>query len=368
MKNNFSKRSIIPLISAYAVPILFVTLSAVAVPLSGFSIGYLVQEIIIRMARNSFLVFALIIPILAGMGLNFGMVLGAMAGQIGIILIIDWDIVGINGVFLAMIISIPLSILLGFLCGKVLNMAKGREMITGLFLGFFVDGLYQLFVLYFMGSIIPVNNKSLVLSRGYGIRNAIDLQGIRKSLDNFFVMDIFGLNIPCGAFFMIILLCVFIILFKKTKLGLDMKAVGQDMSVSDSSGISVNRTRIISIIISTVLAGFGQIIFLQNIGTLNTYSSHTQAGQFAAASILIGGATVARANIKNVLAGVLLFHLLFIVSPKAGQNLLGDAMIGEYFRQFISYGIIAVALILHSWKRLQENKRQRRLHMEKNAK
>ena len=56
---------------------------------------------LIRIGRNSFLILSLLIPIMAGMGLNFGMVLGAMAGQIGLILVLDWAIVGIPGVALS---------------------------------------------------------------------------------------------------------------------------------------------------------------------------------------------------------------------------------------------------------------------------
>ena len=40
----------------------------------------------------------------------------------------------------------------------------------------------------------------------------------------------------------------------------------------------------------------------------------------------------------------MLFHLLFIVVSGAGRTVFGDAAIGEYFRVFISYGVIAVAL------------------------
>ena len=76
-----------------SVPIIFILLSAVAIPLSGFSAAYLIQEMFTRLARNSFLVLSLLIPIMAGMGLNFGMVLGAMAGQIGMILVTDWSVV-----------------------------------------------------------------------------------------------------------------------------------------------------------------------------------------------------------------------------------------------------------------------------------
>ena len=84
------KRDLKNLLADYAVPIVFIGLSAIAIPLSGFSATYLIQEMFTRLARNSFLVLSLLIPILAGMGLNFGMVLGAMAGQIGLIFVTDW--------------------------------------------------------------------------------------------------------------------------------------------------------------------------------------------------------------------------------------------------------------------------------------
>ena len=163
-----------------------------------------------------------------------------------------------------------------------------------------------------------------------------------------------------ATFILIGVFCLFIIWFRRTKLGQDMRAIGQDMAVADSAGIPVERTRIIAIVISTVLACFGQIIFLQNIGTMNTYNSHDQAGMFAIAAILIGGASVSRATIANVFVGVVLFHLMFVVSPMAGKELIGQAQLGEYFRVFVSYGIIALALVLHAWKRQRDKIEARR--------
>ena len=349
-----------------AVPIVFIAISAVAIPLSGFSASYLIQELLIRIGRNSFLILSLLIPIMAGMGLNFGMVLGAMAGQIGLILISDWAIVGIPGMALAMLVGTPIAILLGILCGNVLNRAKGQEMVTSYILGFFINGLYQLFVLYFMGWVIPIGNPTLVLSRGYGIRNAVSLLGIRGVLDNLipfsFQLPFFSgtVKVPVATLLLIAAFCLFIVWFRRTKLGQDMRAIGQDMAVADSAGIAVNRTRVIAIVISTVLACYGQIIFLQNMGTLNTYNSHDQAGMFSIAALLIGGASVSRASIANVFVGVVLFHLMFIVAPMAGKNLMGQAQIGEYFRVFVSYGIIAIALVLHAWKRNRDRAEARR--------
>ncbi|MDR1579339.1 MAG: ABC transporter permease [Synergistaceae bacterium] len=364
-----------------SVPIIFILLSAAAIPLSGFSAAYLIQEMLTRLARNSFLVLSLLIPIMAGMGLNFGMVLGAMAGQIGLILVTDWSIVGIPGLVLASLISMPIAALLGYVCGNVLNRAKGREMVTSYILGFFVNGIYQFVVLYVIGIKgmlkipftnmeirIPVTNPQLVLSRGYGVRNAINLTGLRHALDNALQYDFrggtaavpFSINVPISTYIVIAAFCLFILWFRRTKLGQDMRAVGQDMAIAGSSGIAVERTRVIAIVISTMLAAFGQIIFLQNIGTMNTYNSHEQTGMFSIAAILIGGATVSKASIANVFVGVTLFHLMFVVSPMAGKELIGQAQLGEYFRVFVSYGIIAVALVLHAWKRYQARERERR--------
>nr|WP_026294870.1 ABC transporter permease [Sediminispirochaeta bajacaliforniensis] len=347
------------LISEYPVPTLFIIISILAIPASGFSAGYLIQELITRLVRNSFLVLSLIIPIMAGMGLNFGMTLGAMAGQIALIFVTDWNIIGLNGLFLAMILSIPMSLIFGYATGQILNKAKGREMVTSFILAFFANGIYQLIVLYGMGSVIKIGSNALVLSRGYGIRNAVNLINVRQVMDNLIPLKIFGINVPLATFMFITLLCLFILWFKKTKLGQDMRAIGQDMAVADAAGIAVEKTRITAIIISTVLAGIGQVIYLQNIGTMNTYNSHEQIGMFSIAAILIGGATVSKAKIGNVFLGVILFHLMFIVSPMAGKNLIGSAMLGEYFRVFISYGVISIALVLHAWKRLKEQERAR---------
>jgi len=333
------------------VPIMFVLICMFCIPLSGFSASYLLNEVVTRMGRNIFLILSLLIPIMAGMGLNFGMTLGAMAGQIALIFVADWQIWGIPGVILAMILSIPFSIALGLLCGKLLNMAKGREMITSYIISFFINGVYQLIVLYMMGSVIPIKHFSIKLPRGYGIRNTVSLLNMRQCLDNALAVTIGGVKIPVLTFIIIALLCLFVVWFRKTKLGQDMRAVGQDMEVARAAGINVERTRIISIVMSTVMAGFGMIIYLQNMGNLSTYSSHSQIGMFCIAALLVGGASVDKASIGNVFLGVILFHTMFIVAPSAGAKITGDSMIGEYFRVFISYGVITIALVMYEAKK-----------------
>ena len=334
-----------------SVPILFILICAVLIPVSGLPVNYIINEAVTRLGRNSFLILSLLIPIMAGMGLNFGMTLGAMAGEIGLILVADWQIWGIPGLILAAIISIPISVLLGLMCGKILNRAKGREMITSYFIAFFMGGVYQLVVLYMMGPIIPIAHNSLKLPRGYGIRNTVSLLPMRQSIDNALAVYVGGVKIPVLTLIIIALACLFILWFRRTKLGQDMRAVGQDMEVARDAGINVERTRIISIIMSTVFAGFGMIIYLQNMGNFPTYTAHTNVGMFCIAALLVGGASVEKASIGNVFLGVILFHTMFVVAPFAGTKITGDSMIGEYFRVFISYAVITVALVMYEAKK-----------------
>ena len=348
MKQTFKLRTFL---ADNTVVIIFVVITLAATPISGLSLPSIVQEILTRIGRNCFLVFSLLLPIMAGMGINFGMVLGAMAGQIGLIFAVDWNIVGVPGLIFASLIAVPIAAGLGWIAGQILNRARGREMVTGYILGFFMDGFYQFVVLYLMGVIIPVHSLNITLSRGYGIRNTLTLDSVRQSLDRLIPLRIGTLNIPVANYLVIGALCLFIIWFRKTKLGQDMRAVGQDQQVAHAAGIPVDRTRIIAIVISTVLASLGQLIFLQNMGNVATYNAHKQTGFFAAAAILVGGASVSKATIPNVFIGTVLLHLMYIVVPRAGPTLFGNAMIGEYFRDAFSYAVIALALALHAWRK-----------------
>lgn len=340
------------------VPIIFLVICIVGSFFTGLPFSFLFDEMVIRLARNLILVISLILPVITGLGLNFAITLGAIAGQIALIIITNFTIGGFQGFALSILISTPFAILFGFLVGKVLNKAKGKEMITSMVLGFFANGIYQLVFLLLAGTIIPIRNKDLLLTSGVGIKNTIDLANIKYALDYLIPFDKveIGLFQTLGKYpitTLLVSLFMFLLLnyFLKTKLGQDMRAVGHDIEIARVSGINVERTRIISVIISTVLAAWGQIIFLQNIGTMQTYASHEQVGLFAVASLLVGGATIEKASWKEALIGTFLFHFLFVISPLAGQNLLGNAQIGEYFRAFVAYGVIGLALVLHAWEK-----------------
>ena len=408
------KFNLAEVLRANAVTIMFVILCIVGLAFSGQTVSYVMYELFSRLSRNAFIVLALILPIVAGMGINFAITIGAMAAQISALWVIEWGISGLPGFLTAMLMTVPIAGFFGYLIGNLLNKMKGQEMIGGLILGYFANGLYQLLFLFIFGNLIPLKAPGLVIKGSTGVANTIDLstdRGFKYALDGLvrvdfgtglyifcalfvvyalvqlvlkrsstkqslttvavcagvclvyqipFVAQMFSMvTVPVVTFLVVVLLCLFNNALMKTRLGQQFRAVGQSRTVANVSGINVDRVRIIAIMISTVLAGWGQLIFVQNMGSFQTYGAHEQVGLYAGAAILVGGASIRKATNGQALLGCILFHLLFIVAPSAGKNLFGDAAIGEYFRVFISYGVIALALVMHAWSGVQAKKEKK---------
>ena len=384
----------------------------------GIDINFFLTDLSERFFRNAFLVLSLIIPVIAGLGLNFGRVIGAMSGQIAIAIVRYFELGGFGGLMLCFLIALPISAFLGFLTGLLYNKTRGQEMIASLIVGYFANGWYQFLFLFVVGGIIKVPaNHPMIKPDGIGIRMSIDLVDVKKgglkdSLNSILeipfmwavlivalaILAIIGIKymldmknnrkiskmqkimkfvnmglciimilisifaivtnsklmfikkVPVITALFIIALCLFTELIMKTKLGQDFKSVGQNQHIAEVSGINVDRTRIIAVIISTVLAAWGMIIYIQDMGTLNTYNAHTNIGLFSVASILVGGASTSKASIKNAVIGVILFNSMFIMSPEIGASVFGSPLLGEYFRTFMVYGVIGVALGLYVWK------------------
>ncbi len=405
-------------LKTYAVTYLFIALSIFFIIVSGLDLNYVASQLLLRLNRNAFIVLALIIPIIAGMGINFAITIGAIAAQISLLLTISWGVTGAPGILLAAAITLPLASLFGFLIGKLLNRMKGQETIGSLILGYFANGAYQLLFLFIFGNFIPLSDKVTIVG-ATGVQNTLNLTGsvgLYKALDGILqvpfttvvyvlaaaavllaviqyvrkalslkkaaifagaavvlvallqipaISDIFSgaggrqlIRVPVVTWILIGGLCIFNLLIMRTRLGQKFRAVGQSQTVANAAGINVDRTRVIAIMLSTVLAGWGQIVFMQSdgIGTFQTYAAHEQVGLYAGAAILVGGASIDRATNLQALVGTFLFHSLFITAQSAASNLFGDSAVGEYFRAFLSYGVIALALVIYAWRGAKKNK------------
>ncbi|MBF0102082.1 MAG: ABC transporter permease [Desulfobacterales bacterium] len=328
-------------------PFFFAVLSIVAFYYSGLNLQFVANEVIIRVVRNSLLVLALVIPVIAGMGLNFSIIIGAMCAQAGWIIMLDLKVPGIYGISGAVFSGVIISIICGYAIGTYLNRVKGREMIATIIIGILGAGIYEFIFLVGYGSFIRSHNSEMLLSRGVGIRDMVDLAPYRNIIDKLWLMDIHGIEFPLFMLFIAGIAAVVLKFMLSTRLGQQFRAVGIDRMSAELAGINTDNTRIKAIIISTVFACLGQIIFLQNIGMVNVYTAHMNSDIFSCAAILAGGATIREAKIRHVFIGIFLFHSLYIVTPQAGQNMFANAALGEYFRSFIAYGSIAMAILLN---------------------
>ena len=105
------KTDIRTLLRNNAVTIMFIIMCAVCFTFSGQSINYVIFELMSRLSRNAFIVLALIIPIVAGMGINFAITIGAMASQIAMLWVLEWQVPGIGGFLLALALGLALAAL-----------------------------------------------------------------------------------------------------------------------------------------------------------------------------------------------------------------------------------------------------------------
>ena len=115
------RKNVQTLLRDNAVTVMFVVLCVVSFFFSGQSLGYVAYELLGRLSRNAFIVLALIIPIIAGMGINFAITIGAMAAQIAALWVTEWQIPGLGGFAVAALVTIPIAALFGFLVSKLLN-------------------------------------------------------------------------------------------------------------------------------------------------------------------------------------------------------------------------------------------------------
>lgn len=332
---------------SYYVTFFFLILSAIAIALANVSSDFILGELYSRFVRNGIFILSLIIPIMAGMGINFSITIGAIAAQIAMIIVIDMGLSPVSGFIVAIFLSIIFSIIFGSIIGSILNKAKGKEMIASMVIGFLGTSLFQLVFMVGYGTVIKPFNEDTLLNRGIGIKSMLDasmFKEIYKGILTIKVGDVYGSLVPI---FIVLIMGLLVYLITKSKLGHHIKAVGTDLELSEKLGIDVNKTRKIAIIISTILASLSQLMFVQNLGILNVYTGHLNIDVFSAAALLVGGATLRNANIRNAFIGLFLFHTLFIVSPLAGQSLFQNAALGEYFRSFLAYGTIVFALVMN---------------------
>jgi simple sugar transport system permease protein len=163
-------------------------------------------------------------------------------------------------------------------------------------------------------------------------------------LDEFLAFEVLGVTVPTGLLLFLLVCCLLMWLFSRSRTGIAMSAVGSNPRFAEASGISVNKMRTIGTVLSTMIAAVGIVIYSQAFGYAQLYTAPRQLGFIAASAILIGGATVRKAKVSHVIFGVFLFEGVLVLGQQIANAAVAGGGLSEVMRIMISNGIILYAL------------------------
>ncbi len=343
-QENTLKGRFLSLVETFGLPRLIITgfliLLLVVAPFVGADLPTQISNIIARFSWNGILVLAMVPMVHSGCGLNFGLPLGIISGLLGATMSIELGFTGPISFVMAALLATPFALVFGSVYGWLLNKIKGGEMMIATYVGFSSVSLMCM-----MWLLLPYHSPNMVWGMaGKGLRTTISLEGYyTQALANILQINIGNLTIPTGSLLFFAVLAFAMWAFLHTKTGTAMTAVGSNPDFARSAGINVDRIRLISVVMSTWLAAIGILVYEQGFGFIQLYMAPFYMALPAVSAILIGGATVNKATITNVIVGTILFQGIVTMTPTVMNNMIHLDM-SEVIRIIVSNGMILYAL------------------------
>ncbi len=318
----------------------FLVVLFIMAPFVGADLPTQITNLLNRFSWNAVLVLAMVPMIHSGCGLNFGLPFGIIAGLLGGTISIELGFTGVQSFIMAILFATPFAIIFGYLYGVLLNHIKGGEMMVATYVGFSAVSFMCM-----MWLLLPYHSPTMVWGyEGKGLRTTISLEGFYdKVLSSFLEIKIGNLAIPTGAILFFAVLSFIMWSFLRTKTGTAMTAVGSNPVFAKASGVNIDRIRTLSVIMSTWLAAIGILVYEQGFGFIQLYMAPFNMALPAVSAILIGGASVNKASIANVIIGTLLFQGIVTMTPTVMNSMIHMDM-SEVIRIIVSNGMILYAL------------------------
>jgi simple sugar transport system permease protein len=198
-----------------------------------------------------------------------------------------------------------------------------------------------------MWFMLPFNNEFMRLPMGQGLRQDIQLANVnaRNILNNVLDFQIGGVYVPTGMLLAFFLACFLVWLFFRSKRGIAITAGGINPMFANAAGLNVNRNRIYAGMLSMVLGAVGTVVYAQHFGFIQLYQFPMMFAFTCVASVMIGGATVRKASIANVIIGCFIFNGLSANMPPVANALFPGTDLPEALRSIVQNGVILYALM-----------------------
>lgn len=321
------------------ISLFFIVLCVVA-GLNQINIPSMISNILKRTGMYGILALAMLPGIQSGISLNLGIPIGIIAGLLSTMTALEMNLAGWPAFLFAIAGGTLIAIPSGWLYGKLLNRLKGNEMTVSFYVG---SSYVSLMSIAWM--ILPFNNPKLTWALGRGLRVMHNMKdSFGGLLDNILKFELFGVTVPTGLLLFFLMMCLIMYLYERTKSGIAMIAGGSNPAFARASGIDEDKTRVRGTILSSVLAAIGIIVYAQSFGFMQLYGGPQQMGFVAASAILIGGASVSKGKVSNVIIGTLLFQGIIALGIQVANAVIAEGGLAEVSRILISNGIILYAL------------------------
>lgn len=320
---------------------LFLLALFIAAPIFGVRLDTSISDVIVRFGMSAILVLSMVPMIQSGCGLNFGIPVGLIAGMLGAVVSLEFNLHGLPGIGVAILVGLIVAAVFGFFYGLLLNRVKGDEMIIATYVGFsFV------FFMNMMWLILPFKNPASVQGfKGEGLRVTISVEEYWfRGISNILKIDISKyLSIPTGMLLAFALMAFLVWAFFRTKTGTAITAVGSNPDFARASGVNIDKMRIISVMLSTMIAAVGMVVYQQSFGFIQMYNSPLAFAFPSVAAVLLGGASVNKASIMNVIIGTILFQGILTMTPSVINSAI-NIDVSEIIRIIVTNGMIVYAL------------------------
>ncbi|HSG71180.1 MAG TPA: ABC transporter permease, partial [Planctomycetaceae bacterium] len=282
-----------------------------------------------------------------GIGAAFVIITGGIDLSIG-------SVVGLVGCLLPMFIvergySIPTSIGLVMVISASIGLVHGL-LITKMKLQPFVVTLCGLLIYRGLSRFITADQ-----TMGFGNEHS----GLRKlatgKLDVPGLTDGTGFHLPIPFLILFLLMIAGAIFLDKTIWGRYLQALGRNEQAARYSGIKTDRLTILAYVICSTLAGFGGIMFMLDLNSVQPSSHGSFYELYAIAAAVLGGCSLrgGEGSIIGVVIGMAVLRLLYNAS-----NLLGIPTQLEF--AIIGGVIIGGAIVDELAKRIVHRMRQSR--------